>query len=155
LQEYGRLDILVNNAVVNPTYGPLLETAEKAIDKILQVNIKAGVLLAQTAARHMSSGAAIVFVTSIIAYEPSPPLAMYGISKTALLGVVKAMARELGPRGIRVNGLAPGIVATKFSEALVSSEEQRRDQVCNILLAKTAGTSFLLSFLLSCCEDTQ
>jgi dehydrogenase/reductase SDR family member 4 len=123
------LDVLVSNAVVNPTFGPFSETPESAMDKILHINVKAGVLLAQAAARHMSSGAAILFVSSVAAYDPAPPLAMYAISKTALLGTAKAMARELGPQGIRVNGIAPGTVATKLSEALVASDAARRDQV--------------------------
>lgn len=128
-QAYGRIDALVSNAVVNPTFGPMLDTPEAAMDKILAVNVKAGVLLAQAAAPHMPASAAILFVSSITAYQPEPPLAMYAVSKTALLGVVKAMARELGPAGVRVNGLAPGIVATKLSQALVSSDAARADQV--------------------------
>lgn len=130
LQAYGRIDVLVSNAVVNPTFGPMLDTPEAAMDKILSINVKAGVLLAQSAATHMpASSGSILFVSSVTAYQPEPPLAMYAISKTALLGVVKALAKELGPRGIRVNGLAPGIVATKLSQALVSSDAAREDQV--------------------------
>jgi dehydrogenase/reductase SDR family member 4 len=68
-------------------------------------------------------------VSSIVAYKPAPPLAAYAISKTALLGAVKALALELGHEGIRVNGIAPGIVPTKFSSALVASDELRKQQV--------------------------
>ena len=71
----------------------------------------------------------MLFVSSIVAYQPAPPLALYGVSKTALLGLVKALAEELGPRNVRVNGIAPGIVPTKFSAALVQSEKLRTQQV--------------------------
>ena len=74
--------------------------------------------------------ASILFVSSILAYIPKPPLSAYAISKTALLGAVKALAQELGPEGIRVNGIAPGIVPTKFSSALVASDDLRKQQVC-------------------------
>lgn len=77
----------------------------------------------------MSLQASILFVSSILAYVPKPPLSAYAISKTALLGAVKALAQELGPEGIRVNGIAPGIVPTKFSSALVASDDLRKQQV--------------------------
>lgn len=128
MQKYGRIDALVSNAVVNPTAGPLLDTPEGAIDKILDVNIKAALLLTSAAVPHMPRGSCVLFVSSVVAYNPGPPLSMYGVSKTALLGLTKALASELGPQGIRVCGVAPGIVATKFAEALVSTDALRRQQ---------------------------
>ena len=130
VQAFGRLDVLVNNAVVNPTMGPLAETPSAAISKILDTNIKAGLELTQAAVPLMRRGAAVLFVTSITAYNPAPPLAMYAVSKTALLGLVKALGTELGAQGIRVNGIAPGFVPTKFSQALVESPGLREHQVC-------------------------
>lgn len=72
--------------------------------------------------------ASILFVSSILGFRPSPPLSAYAISKTALLGAVKALSLELGREGIRVNGIAPGIVPTKFSSALVASDDLRKQQ---------------------------
>lgn len=72
----------------------------------------------------------MLFVSSVVAYQPAPPLALYGVSKTALLGLVKALATELGERDVRVNGIAPGIIPTKFSAALVQSDKLRSEQVC-------------------------
>jgi dehydrogenase/reductase SDR family member 4 len=129
VQAYGRIDILVSNAVVNPTMEPLVATAGAAMTKILDINVKAGLLLTQEALPHMRRGSSLLFVTSITAYQPAPPLAMYAVSKTALLGVVKALAAELGPQGIRVNGIAPGFVPTKFSQALVQEPGLRARQV--------------------------
>lgn len=65
-------------------------------------------LLAQEAVPHMRPGSAMVFISSYTAFNPTPPIAMYAVSKTALLGLTKALAEELGPDGIRVNCVAPG-----------------------------------------------
>jgi dehydrogenase/reductase SDR family protein 4 len=70
----------------------------------------------------------VLFVTSVTAFRPPHPIAAYAVTKTALLGVVRGLADELGPKGIRVCGLAPGIVRTKFAEALVADEANARRQ---------------------------
>lgn len=130
VKAYGpTIDILVSNAAVNPTAGPLLDTPLDAVDKILDINVKAALALVQLAAPHMGRGGSIVLVSSISAYSPPFPIAAYGVSKTALLGLVKGLAGELGPSGIRVNGLAPGIVPTKFAEALVADPKLEAAQI--------------------------
>eukprot|EP00775_Hariotina_reticulata_P012268 gene12268-12406_t len=129
VQAYGKIDILVSNAAVNPTAGSLLDTAPDAIDKILDINIKAALLLVQAAAKHMRRGGRIVLISSITAYQPPAPIAMYAVSKTALLGLTKGLAAELGPEGITVNCVAPGVVPTKFSAALVASSELEQAQI--------------------------
>lgn len=128
-QECGALDILVSNAAVNPFAGALLDTPDDAIDKILDINVKSALILAREAVPHMRPGSSIVFVSSVTALNPAGPIAMYAVSKTALLGLTKGLAAELGPQGIRVNCLAPGIVPTKFSSALVESPELEKLQV--------------------------
>jgi dehydrogenase/reductase SDR family member 4 len=123
------IDILVSNAAVNPTSGPILDTEEAAIDKLLDINIKSAILLSQFAVPHMrkkprSGTSSIVFISSYTAFNPSPPIALYAVTKTALLGLTKALAEELGPSDrIRVNAICPGIIPTKFAASLVSSEE--------------------------------
>ncbi|WIA39099.1 hypothetical protein OEZ86_005238 [Tetradesmus obliquus] len=129
IQEFGQLDILVSNAAVNPTAGPLVDTPADAIDKILDINIKAALLLVQAAAPHMKRGGRIILISSVTAYQPPAPIAMYAVSKTALLGLTKGLAAELGPEGITVNCVAPGIVPTKFSAALVADPQLERAQV--------------------------
>lgn len=125
LQRHDHIDILISNAAVNPEAGPILSMNSGAIDKIIDINIKAAIYLTQAVVPHMPKHASssIVFITSYTAYNPSPPISMYAISKTALLGLTKALAEELGPDGIRVNAIAPGIVPTKFAAALVASPE--------------------------------
>ncbi|KAL6751250.1 hypothetical protein V8C86DRAFT_2781653 [Haematococcus lacustris] len=129
VKEFGRIDVLVSNAAVSPAAAPITETTEDAIDKILNINLKSAVLLVQYALPHMKTpGAAIVINSSVTAYNPPLPIGMYAVSKTALLGLVKGLAAELGPQGIRVTGLAPGIVPTKLSSYLVQSPDLAQQQ---------------------------
>lgn len=100
----------------------------------------------------MRPGGAIVFVSSYTAFNPAPPIAMYAVSKTALLGLTKALAEELGPAGIRVNCVAPGIVRTKFAEALVANPELEQAAIARTLLGRlgeaqdmAAAVAFLAS----------
>ena len=112
---YGRIDVLVSNAAVNPASGPLLSIPESAIDKTLEINIKAAIMLVKECAPHLQRGAAIVFISSYTAFSPAQPLAIYAVSKTAVVGLTKALADELGPQGIRVNCVAPGEVTLGFN----------------------------------------
>ncbi|CAG9793874.1 unnamed protein product [Diatraea saccharalis] len=124
VNKFGGLDILISNAAVNPTVATTLETPEEAWDKIFDVNVKASWLLAKEAYPELKKrgGGSIVFISSIAAYQPIFPLGPYGVSKTALLGLTKALATELVHDNIRVNCVAPGIVATKFASFLTESE---------------------------------
>ncbi|KAK9825936.1 hypothetical protein WJX74_000065 [Apatococcus lobatus] len=126
LDTYGGIDILISNAAANPASGPILETAVAAIDKILEINVRSPIILTKEVAKHLKCGSSIVYISSYTAFNPAPPIPMYAISKTALLGLTKALAEELGPRGIRVNCIAPGVVATKFAASLIESKEGQK-----------------------------
>jgi len=119
VQAFGGLDILVSNAAVNPTFGPILDTPETSWDKIFDVNLKCSFLLARDCYPHLEKrGGNMLFVSSVGGYQPFPMIGAYSVSKTALLGLVKALAMECAPNGVRVNGIAPGVIETKFSSAL-------------------------------------
>lgn len=122
--KFGGVDILVSNAAVNPSVSPILETEEKVWEKIFEINVKCAWLLAKEAYPELQKrgGGNIVFVSSIAGYQPMEPLGPYSVSKTALLGLTKAIANEVVHDNIRVNAVAPGIVATKFASAITSSE---------------------------------
>ncbi|XP_038070206.1 dehydrogenase/reductase SDR family member 4-like [Patiria miniata] len=122
--KHGGIDILVSNAAVNPAMGPFLETTEDQWDKIFDVNVKATFLLIKECVPHMKTrkGASIVIVSSISGFSPFNVLGAYSVSKTTLLGLTKTLAAECGPMGVRVNCIAPGIIKTKFSEALWGEE---------------------------------
>ncbi|KAJ8713496.1 hypothetical protein PYW07_013866 [Mythimna separata] len=122
--KFGGFDILVSNAAVNPAVSPILETDEAVWDKIFEINVKSAWLLAKDAYPELikRGGGNIVFISSIAGYQPMEPLGPYSVSKTTLLGLTKAIANEIVHDKIRVNCVAPGIVATKFASAITSSE---------------------------------
>ncbi len=113
-------DIVIVNAATNPVMAPLLDTDLAAWQKILDVNLTGALLTAQHAARRMlpRKNGSLVFVSSIAGLDPMPGLGAYSVSKTALFGLTKTLAKELGPGGIRVNALAPGLIETRFAAAL-------------------------------------
>jgi NAD(P)-dependent dehydrogenase (short-subunit alcohol dehydrogenase family) len=121
LDRQGHLaDVVVINAATNPVMGPLLEVELPAWQKILDVNLTGALLTAQHAARRLlpHRRGSLVFVASIAGLDPLPGLGAYSVSKAGLLGLVRSLAKELGPAGIRVNAIAPGLVETRFSAAL-------------------------------------
>ncbi|GBN26402.1 Dehydrogenase/reductase SDR family member 4 [Araneus ventricosus] len=123
--KYGGIDILVSNAAVNPVMCQVLDTNEEAWDKIFDINVKAAFLLTQAAVPLLEKrgGGSIVYVSSIAAYKVMELLGAYSVSKTALLGLTKAVAAQCSSMNIRVNCLCPGIIDTKFSSAITSSDE--------------------------------
>ncbi|KAF5820897.1 putative short-chain dehydrogenase/reductase SDR, NAD(P)-binding domain superfamily [Helianthus annuus] len=139
VQKYGKIDVVVLNAAVNPSVNPILQTKESTLDKLWEVNIKTSILLLQDASPHLSKGSSIVFISSISAFQPPPGMAMYGVTKTALLGLTKALASELAPH-TRVNCVAPGFVPTHFASYITSSEAKRREME-NMTSLKRLGTT--------------
>ena len=122
--EYGRLDILINNAATNPHFGEMLDANEAVWDKTNEVNLKGPFFITQQAARLMekSGGGAIVNVASINGVRPIPMQGIYSITKAALISMTKAYAKELAAKNIRVNALLPGLTETNFSEVLIKTE---------------------------------
>ena len=124
LDRFGRLDYLVNNTGINPTYGPLMELDLEPARKIFEVNVLAALSWAQKAwhASLRDNGGAIVNVASIAGRKPAPMISMYGASKAALIHLTEELALELGP-DVRVNAVAPAVVKTKFATALYEGRE--------------------------------
>jgi NAD(P)-dependent dehydrogenase (short-subunit alcohol dehydrogenase family) len=113
-------DIVIINAATNPVMGPLVNTELAAWEKILDVNLTGALLTAQHACRRLLplKKGSLVFVSSVAGLEPMPGIGAYSVSKAGVLGLARTLAKELGPAGIRVNALAPGLVETRFSAAL-------------------------------------
>ncbi|MEU3602435.1 SDR family oxidoreductase [Streptomyces sp. NPDC006798] len=112
---FGRLDILVNNAA-EFTVAPLEELTVEQIDRTLKVNVRAPLLAARAALPHMSDGGRIIGIGSNVAgYIPFPGFSLYSTSKAALIGMTKALAREVGDRGITVNVVHPGATDTDMN----------------------------------------
>ncbi len=124
MQRWGRLDVLVNNAATNPHFGKTLEVELSAWDKTMAVNVRGPLVLSQLAHRVWmgAHGGSIVNVASIGGVRPDPGLGPYGVSKAALIFLTRQLAQELGPDGVRVNAVAPGIVVTEFASVLWQNE---------------------------------
>ncbi|GMV46906.1 MAG: 3-ketoacyl-ACP reductase [Pseudomonadota bacterium] len=125
MAQWGRLDILVCNAAVNPYFGPMATMPEDAYDKVMNCNVKANFLLANMAAAKMAAGGggSIIIVSSIGGNQGSATLAAYGMSKAADYALTKNLAIEWGPQGVRANCIAPGLIKTDFSRALWQNAE--------------------------------
>jgi dehydrogenase/reductase SDR family member 4 len=123
VDHYGRIDILVNNAATNPVFGPLEDSVD-AMDKIMQINVKAPLELAKFALPYLKaqSNSTIINISSVEAFIATEGLGCYSVSKAALNMLTKSMAKEWGKYGIRANAICPGLIKTKFSEALWSNE---------------------------------
>lgn len=120
IAKYGKVDALVCNAAVNPYFGPLSGISDDQWDKIMESNIRSNLWLANLAAPGMAErgGGTITIVSSIGGLKGSAKLGAYGVSKAADFGLARALAVELGPKNIRVNAIAPGLVKTDFARAL-------------------------------------
>lgn len=126
LAAFGQLDLLVNNAGINPAYGPIADIDPGAAAKILAVNVLAPLAWTKRArdAWMGEHGGAVVNVASVAGVRPSPGIGMYGVSKAALIRLTTELSVELGP-GIRVNAVAPAVVKTKFAAALYEGREEQ------------------------------
>lgn len=126
-KDLGGVDILVNNAATNPFFGPAIDISESAFDKTVEVNLKGYFVMIQHAARQMKEkgGGSIINVASIAGIRPGPNEVTYALTKAAVLNMTKGFAKELGPEGIRVNAIAPGVVETYFASVLIESKENR------------------------------
>jgi NAD(P)-dependent dehydrogenase (short-subunit alcohol dehydrogenase family) len=122
--DYGRLDILINNAATNPHFGPMDDASETVWDKILDVNLKGPFFMIRYASQLMASGGGgcIVNVASINGVRPAPFQGIYSISKAGMISMTQAYAKELAQKRIRVNALLPGLTKTKFSKILIDNE---------------------------------
>lgn len=120
VKRWGRVDVLVANAAVNPAYGPMAELTDEAFDKIINSNVKSTLWLCNLVMPGMAErgGGAVVIVSSIGGLKGSPVIGMYGVSKAADFALCRALAVEWGPRNVRINCIAPGLVKTDFARAL-------------------------------------
>lgn len=125
IAEYGRIDVLVNNAAINPFYGPLETSGEEVFDKIMNVNVKAPWLLSNLVQPHMKANksGSIINISSVEGIHPGFRLGLYSMTKSALIMLTKNQAKEWGRYGIRSNVVCPGLIKTKFSESLWSNEK--------------------------------
>ena len=141
VETFGKVDVLVNNAATNPYFGPLMGTDASAWDKTFDVNVKGYFALAREVVGHLVSRNApgsIVNVTSIAGTRAAPMQGVYGMSKAAVISMTQTLAQELGPAGIRVNAIAPGLVETRFAAAIVHDDDLKHRVVSKTALGRHA-----------------
>jgi len=123
VETYGRLDILVNNSGVYE-FAPIEEITEDHFHKHFNVNVLGLLLTTQAAAKHLGEGGSIVNVSSVVSRITPPGSSVYTATKSAVDGITGVLAKELGPRKIRVNSVNPGMVATEgtHSAGIIGSD---------------------------------
>ena len=117
-REFGRIDILVNNAGTNLAHGPCLEMDEAQFDKMVEINVKSAFRLVKLVAPGMCDrgSGSIINIASMSGLRPQVHSLLYSMTKAALIMMTQSYALELGPRGVRVNAIAPGLIQTALSE---------------------------------------
>tara|TARA_R110001592_G_scaffold60457_1_gene183827 strand:+ start:2392 stop:3165 length:774 start_codon:yes stop_codon:yes gene_type:complete len=125
ISAFGRIDILVNNAAINPVFGPIEEVDPAIFDKIMDVNVKAPWSLSNLVLPHFkaNNNGSIINIASVEALTPGFGLGIYSTSKAAILMLTKNQAKEWGRYGVRANAICPGLIKTKFSAALWTNEK--------------------------------
>ena len=126
-EQWGRVDILVCNAAINPHYGSLADLTDQAFERMMTNNVLSNLWLSKMVAPEMRKRreGSIIFIISIGALKASTVIGMYGVTKAADYALSRSLAAEWGPDGVRVNCIAPGLVETEFARALYEDPERR------------------------------
>ena len=140
MKEFGRIDILVNNAATNPGMGYLVDMDEKMYDQIMVTNLKGYTIMSQLVGKIMreQKSGNIVNISSVGGVTPDNGLGLYCISKAGIGMLTRALAKEMGQFNIRVNCIAPGVVRTKFSKALWSNEPLLKQELTHTPIQRIA-----------------
>jgi NAD(P)-dependent dehydrogenase (short-subunit alcohol dehydrogenase family) len=133
---FGPVHGLVNNAATNPYFGPMLGIETGAFDKTVEVNLKGPLAASRVFVEQAAPGASIVNIASVAGLRAAPLQGVYGMTKAALISMTQTLSHELGPMGIRVNAIAPGLVETRFASALIQNAEVLRHVVDRTALGR-------------------
>ncbi|OGA23663.1 MAG: short-chain dehydrogenase [Betaproteobacteria bacterium RIFCSPLOWO2_02_FULL_67_26] len=130
MAKWGRIDVLVCNAASNPAYGPMANATDEVFDKIMLTNVKSVFWLANMVLPQMGErkDGAMIIISSIGALRGSSALGLYATSKAAEAGMCRALACEWGPKNIRINSIAPGLIRTDFARALWEDDTRRKSR---------------------------
>lgn len=120
VKEFGRVDILVNNAATNPHFGSIMDAEDWQWEKTINVNVMGYYWMSKYAAQAMQEmgGGKIINMASVAGISPGPFMGIYSVTKAAVIMLTKVLAQELGASNIQVNAIAPGIIKTQFAQAL-------------------------------------
>ena len=139
-EKHGKLDILVKNAAANPYFGHILDTDLSAFQKTTDVNIRGYFFMSVTAGKIMkkNGGGNIINVASVNGIIPGDFQGIYSITKSSVIAMTKAFAKECAPQGIRVNALLPGLTDTKFASALTTNDAIMKQALMHIPMKRAA-----------------
>ena len=138
LETWGRIDVLVLNAAINPYFGPMQTMGDEVFDKMIATNLKAQLWLCQLVCPQMAERGegAIVIVSSIAALRGNSMQGMYGLCKAADIQLARNLALEWGAKGIRANAISPGLVKTDFARVLYENPERLKRRLESIALGR-------------------
>ncbi|MBS9722173.1 3-oxoacyl-ACP reductase FabG [Tianweitania sp. BSSL-BM11] len=149
IQRFGRLDVLVNTAGIGP-YRALDSLDEAYIRAMFDTNVIGAIMLTKAAAAVMQDGGRIIQVSSRLAYSPIPTSTVYAASKAAVQAMVHGFARELGPRGITINAVAPGVIETDMTTKIIAERgEQIRASTPLGRIGQPSDIAGIIAFLAS------
>jgi NAD(P)-dependent dehydrogenase (short-subunit alcohol dehydrogenase family) len=137
--EFGRIDVLVNNAGIAPVPPSLLDVTPDLFDKTIGVNLRGPLRLTALAAEHMPGGGSVINISSTASQHPSAVTVVYAAAKAGLNALTKAAAVEYGPRGIRVNAIVCGMFHTDSLHASLPSDDLQAQMAARISLRRIAG----------------
>lgn len=154
-EQFGRLDILVNNAAANPHFGNILDTDLGAFQKTVDVNIRGYFFMSVEAGKLMrdNGGGSIINVASVNGISPAQLQGIYSVTKAAVISMTKAFAKDCATFGIRCNALLPGLTNTKFASALTSNPAILKHALQIIPLNRVADPSEMAGAVLYLASD--
>ena len=154
-EQFGRLDILVNNAAANPFFGNILDTDLGAFQKTVDVNIRGYFFMSVEAGKLMreNGGGSIINVASVNGISPAQLQGIYSVTKAAVISMTKAFAKDCASFGIRCNALLPVLTDTKFASALTSNEAILKHALQIIPLNRVADPSEMAGAVLYLASD--
>jgi len=153
LAEFGRIDVLVNNAGIAPVPPSLLGVTDDLFDKTIAVNLKGPLRLTALAAEHMAPGGSVINISSKASLHPTSFTVVYAAAKAGLNALTKAAANELGPRGIRVNAIVCGTFHTDSFHRSMPSEGLQADMASRISLGRIASADEIVGTALYLAGD--
>jgi NAD(P)-dependent dehydrogenase (short-subunit alcohol dehydrogenase family) len=151
--EFGRIDVLVNNAGIAPVPPSLKDVTPELFDKTMDVNLKGPLRLTALAAEHMPAGGAVINISSKASLHPSPFTVVYAAAKAGQNALTKAAAQEFGPRGIRVNGIVCGTFHTDSLHKSLPSEEGQAQMASRVSLGRIADADEIVGTALYLASD--
>ena len=155
MARWGRIDILVCNAGINPYYGPLAEIGDDMFDKTMATNVRSTLWLCNMVLPGMAErgGGAALLVASIAGLRGTDKMGAYGISKAAEIGMTRHLAVEWGPSNIRINCIAPGVIRTRFARVLYESPEMNEPLIAATPLGRVGEVEDVAGAAVFLCSD--